>query len=153
MSYQETHFKGPRGLRTYSDPAPLGFSTRAIAGREPVAYREKVRRLEAEQVLGDSFFPSKPLEARQRHCALSGPSPNTEPQSCEMGCPTLAITSASTPYNLQVCSSIIGHSTKTGKKKALPNTQKQTQGRCQIEETKKYDPIERTEQNSKKRIK
>ena len=32
-------------------------------------------------------------------------------------------------------------------KAALPNTQKQTQGGCQIEEAKKYGPNERTEQN------
>ena len=38
-------------------------------------------------------------------------------------------------------------------KAALPNTQKQTQGGCQIEETKKYGPSERTEQNPRKRTK
>ena len=30
--------------------------------------------------------------------------------------------------------------------------QKQTQGACQIEETKKYGPIERTEQNFRKEL-
>ena len=36
---------------------------------------------------------------------------------------------------------------------ALPNTQKQTQGGCQNEETKKHGPNERTDQNSRKRTK
>ena len=36
---------------------------------------------------------------------------------------------------------------------ALPNAQKQTQGGCQIGETKKYGPNERTEQNFRKRTK
>ena len=40
---------------------------------------------------------------------------------------------------------------RQGVKAALPNTQKQTQGSCQNEETKKYGPNERTEQNSRKR--
>ena len=40
-----------------------------------------------------------------------------------------------------------------GVKAALPKTQKQTQGGCQIEETKKYGLTERTEQNSRKRTK
>ena len=42
---------------------------------------------------------------------------------------------------------------RQGIKAALPNTQKQTQGGCQIEETKKYGPTEITEQNSRKIIK
>ena len=36
---------------------------------------------------------------------------------------------------------------------ALHNTQKQTQGGCQNEETKKHSPNERTDQNSEKRAK
>ena len=36
-------------------------------------------------------------------------------------------------------------------KAALPNTQKQTQGGCQIKGTKKYGPNERTGQNPRKR--
>ena len=36
---------------------------------------------------------------------------------------------------------------------ALPNIQKQTQGGCQNEKTKKHDPNERTKQNSRKRTK
>ena len=40
-----------------------------------------------------------------------------------------------------------------GIKTALPNIQKKTQGGCQIEETKKYGPTERTEQNSRIRTK
>ena len=40
-----------------------------------------------------------------------------------------------------------------GVKAALPNTQKQTPGGCQIEETKKHGPNERTEQNPTKRTK
>ena len=39
-----------------------------------------------------------------------------------------------------------------GVKTALPNTQKQTQGSCQIKETKKYGPNERKEQNPKKEL-
>ena len=38
-----------------------------------------------------------------------------------------------------------------GVKAALLNTQKQTQGGCQIEETKKYGPNERGEQNPRER--
>ena len=34
----------------------------------------------------------------------------------------------------------------------MPNTQKQTQGGCQIEETKKYGPNERTEQTPEKEL-
>ena len=40
-----------------------------------------------------------------------------------------------------------------GVKPTLPDTQKQTQGSCQIKETKKYGPNERTEQNSRKKTK
>ena len=39
-----------------------------------------------------------------------------------------------------------------GVKAALPNTQKQAQGGCQIEETKKYSPNERREKNSRKKL-
>ena len=42
---------------------------------------------------------------------------------------------------------------RQGVKGPLPNTQKQTQGGCQSEETKKYGSNERTEQNSRKRTK
>ena len=42
---------------------------------------------------------------------------------------------------------------RQGVKVALPNTQKQTQKGCQIEETKKHGPNERTEQNPRKRAK
>ena len=42
---------------------------------------------------------------------------------------------------------------RQGVKAVLPNTQKQTQRGCQIEETKKYGPNERTEKNSRKRTK
>ena len=47
---------------------------------------------------------------------------------------------------------------KQGVKAALPNTQekknqKNTQGGCQIEETKKHGPNQRTEQNTRKRTK
>ena len=41
---------------------------------------------------------------------------------------------------------------RQGVKAALPNTQKQTQGGCQIEETKKYGPNERTDQNPTKEL-
>ena len=41
---------------------------------------------------------------------------------------------------------------RQGVKAALPNTQKQTQGGCQIEEAKKYDSNERIEQNSRKEL-
>ena len=42
---------------------------------------------------------------------------------------------------------------RQGVKTALPNTHKQTQGGCQIEETKKYGPNKITEQNSRKKTK
>ena len=44
----------------------------------------------------------------------------------------------------------MGHPTKTGVKAALLNTQKQTEGGCQIEDTKKYDPNERTDKTPEK---
>ena len=37
-----------------------------------------------------------------------------------------------------------------GVQESLPKTQKQTHGGCQIEETKKYGPNERKEQNPRK---
>ena len=40
-----------------------------------------------------------------------------------------------------------------GVKAAIPNTQKQTHGGCQNEETKKHGSIETTDQNSRKRAK
>ena len=40
---------------------------------------------------------------------------------------------------------------RQGVKAAVPNTQKQTQGGCQVEETKKYGPNERTEKNSQEK--
>ena len=42
---------------------------------------------------------------------------------------------------------------RQGVQAVLLITQKQTQGGCQIEATKKYGPNERTDQNSKKRTK
>ena len=42
---------------------------------------------------------------------------------------------------------------RQGVKATLPNTQKQTQGGCQIEETKKYGPNERTKLNFRIRTK
>ena len=42
---------------------------------------------------------------------------------------------------------------RQGVKASLLNTQKQTQGDSQIEETKKYGPNERTDQNYRKRAK
>ena len=41
---------------------------------------------------------------------------------------------------------------RQGVKAALPNTQKQTQGGCQIEETKKYGPNVRIEQIPEKEL-
>ena len=35
--------KSTHGLRTYADPPPLRFSTRATAGRGADTYREKVK--------------------------------------------------------------------------------------------------------------
>ena len=40
---------------------------------------------------------------------------------------------------------------RQGVKAAQPNSQKKTQGGCQIEETKKYGPNKRPEQNPRKR--
>ena len=57
---------------------------------------------------------------------------------------------ATEPYRT---TTVLGPLTRQGVKAALPNTQTQTQGRCQIEETKKHGPNERTNQNSRKRIK
>ena len=48
----------------------------------------------------------------------------------------------SAPYNLQVPFLQQATLLRQGVKAALPNTQKQTQGGCQIEETKKYGPNE-----------
>ena len=79
--------------------------------------------------------------------------PHIQPQNDDMGCPTLAITQGSTLHILQGSFSTIGHVTKTGIKAGPPYTQKQTQRGCQIEETKKYGPTERTDQNSRKRTK
>ena len=42
---------------------------------------------------------------------------------------------------------------RQGVKAALHNTQEQIQGGCQNEETKKYGPNERIEENSRKRTK
>ena len=42
---------------------------------------------------------------------------------------------------------------REGVKAALPNIQKQTQGGCQSEETKKYGPNETIEQSPRERIK
>ena len=42
---------------------------------------------------------------------------------------------------------------RKGVKAALPNSQKQTQRGCQNDETNKYGPNEKTEQNSRKRTK
>ena len=41
---------------------------------------------------------------------------------------------------------------RQGVKAALSNTQKQTQGGCQIQETKIYGPNERTEQTPEKEL-
>ena len=41
---------------------------------------------------------------------------------------------------------------RQGVKTALPNTQEQTQGGCQIEVTKKYGPNARRKQNSRKEL-
>ena len=59
-----------------------------------------------------------------------------------MGCPTLAI-------YLRLCLTQFNKSTKTGVKSALPNTQKQTQGGCQNEETKKYEMKEQPKTTEK----
>ena len=83
--------------------------------------------------------PGKPPEARQWHCLLS----DKAPQSGEVGCPSLANTQGSAPYNLT-------GALRQGIKAALPNTQKETQQCCQIEDTKKYGPNERTQQNPRK---
>ena len=57
---------------------------------------------------------------------------------------------ATGPYRTPIT---LGHDTRQGIIAALPNTQKQTQGGCQNEETRKRGPNERTDQNSRKRTK
>ena len=61
------------GVRAYADSLPLGFSTRATAGRAPVAHWEKLKGLASGQVLGDGLLPDRTPEARQQHCPLSKP--------------------------------------------------------------------------------
>ena len=56
-----------------------------------------------------------------------------------------------TSINVSFISATTGHATKRGVIAALPNTQKQTKGGCQNEETKKHGPNERTVQNSRKK--
>ena len=75
LDYQESSFKSPHGLGMYANLLTLGFSTSTTAGRAQVAYREKVKRLEAQWVLGDSFLLGKHLEARQQQCPPSSPPP------------------------------------------------------------------------------
>ena len=53
-------------------------------------------------------------------------------------------TKDSSPYNLT-------GALRQAVKAALLNTQKQTKGGCQIEDTKKYGPDERIEQNPRKK--
>ena len=47
----------------------------------------------------------------------------------------------------------LGHDIRQGVIATLPNTQKQTEGSCQNEETKKHGPNERPDQISRKRTK
>ena len=65
-------------------------------------------------------------------------------------CLTLAITYGSTPHNLLVPFLQQVMLLRQGVKAALLITQKQIQGGCQMEKTKKYGPNERTEQNTRK---
>ena len=83
---RKLHWKGQNYLKTYTNTPTLGFTTKATAGREPLAYGEWVKWLEMGRVLG------KPPESRQQHCPLPSPPPHTEPQSGEVGCPSLMIT-------------------------------------------------------------
>ena len=62
-----------------------------------------------------------------------------------MSCFTLVNPYSTAPYNVTGVP-------RQGVKAALPNTQKQTQGGCQLEETKKYSSGERIDQNSRKRL-
>ena len=52
------------------DSLPLGSSTRAAAGRAPLAYREKLKCLVSGQVPGNSFLPERTPEDRQRPLSL-----------------------------------------------------------------------------------
>ena len=61
--------------------------------------------------------------------------PHTEQQRGDTGLPHLVMTQGSTPHNLPGV-------LRQGVKEALPKTQKQTQGGCQNEETKKCGPNE-----------
>ena len=58
-----------------------------------------------------------------------------------------------TSINVSFISATTGHANKRGVIAALQNTQKQTKGGCQNEETKKHGPNERTDQKSRKRAK
>ena len=98
---------------------------------------------------GHSFLPGKTSEARQWHCLFSKPSP---PQSHREG--------HGLPHPgdyLRLCwCTFLQQATllQQGVKATLPNnTQKQTQGGCQNEETKKHGPDERINENSRKRTK
>ena len=77
-----------------------------------------------ERVLG------KPPEARQRHSPLSKLSPRTEPQTVKQVALPWQLPKAP-PFTIYGQLFYTGQATK-GVKAALPNTQKQTQGGCQM---------------------
>ena len=78
-----------------------------------------------------------------RHYSLSATPPRTASERSDQRYPTLVNAYGPAPYNL-TCA------LRQGVKAALPNTLKQTQGGCQVGETKKYGPNERKEQNPPK---
>ena len=92
MDLENTH-PPTRGITRFPGTL-LVVTTRATTRRVPVAHGKEVKCLETGQV------PDKPLEARQHLFPLSKHSPHIEPQSSEVGCPTLASTLGSSPFNL-----------------------------------------------------
>ena len=83
--FRKLCLKGLHSLKRYVNPPTLQFNSRTTAGRMAVTYREWMKWLKMVQQWG------KAPEARQWHCLLSQPSPCTEPQSGEVGCPTPSV--------------------------------------------------------------
>ena len=152
---QETSLKGPTRDLVLTQTYCLWYSAPgATAGKAEEAYEEKGRKVKwlvRGWVLGRQLPPGQSPEARRCHCPLIGPSPHrATKQQNGLLCPGDYLRLHPTQFTGDF--STIGHDTKTGRRAALTNTQKQTQWGCQIEETKKCGPNERTEQNSRQEL-
>ena len=101
----------------------------------------------------DSFLPDKTLEASQRHCPLSEPSSIQSHSTAAWVAPPWQLPKALPHPIYQWAFLQQAMLLRQGVKAALPNTQKQTQGGCQDEDTKKYGPNKRTDLNSRKTTK